>query len=427
MNERFLITGLAGKHTLKGSIKVGGAKNAALKAMAASVLFKDELTLKNVPSIEDIHRMGDLLEGLGSTVEAKKSGVYKIKTDPKSNARLCPEISKRMRASVVLTGPLLARFGHVEFPHPGGCVIGERPIDVFIEGFKKMGAAVRKKGTSYVVDAEGGRLKGAEIFLKVQSVTATETFLMAAVLARGTTVIKNAATEPEIEDLALFLKKCGARIGGIGTTTLTIEGGAPLLAKGKAYETVPDRIEAGSFIILAALAGRDVTITHCEPEHLESLTDALARAGVHLEIKKNSVRVLGSARKLKAVNIKTHEYPGFPTDLQAPMTVFLTQAVGESLVFETIFEGRLNYTESLNAMGADVVMMDPHRVIVRGSTSLHGKNLESPDLRAGLAFIIAAIVAKGDSVIHNVYNIDRGYERIEERLAKIGVSITRVN
>jgi len=425
MNEKFIVKGLAGKNILKGVIKVNGAKNAALKAMSASVLFRDNVTLKNIPDIEDIHRMADLLKDLGGNIKKQGAHTYIIATNSKGNTKLTPIISKCMRASIVLTGPILSRFGHVEFPHPGGCVIGERPIDIFIDGFKKMGASAKRRGETYTISATSKKLHGAEIFLKTQSVTATETFMMAAVLARGTTMIKNAATEPEIKDLADFLVRSGAHIIGAGTNTIIVKGGALLNSKGNIYTTMPDRIEAGSFLVLGALAGRKVEVSNCRPKDIEAVIETLRSAGVRLEVKKKSITVRG-ARKLNAVNIKTHEYPGFPTDLQAPMTVLLTQAEGESLVFETIFEGRLNYTESLSSMGAKIKMMDPHRVIVHGPTFLHGKKLESPDLRAGLAFVISAIVAKGTSVIHNVYNIDRGYERIEERLKAVGVEIERV-
>lgn len=427
IKDKFLIKGLDGKKILRGSVTINGAKNAALKLMAASVLFKDEVVLKNVPHIEDVKRMGDLLSDMGVEVNAKGKYSYSFSTPAKCSTKLSPEISKRLRASIVLTGPVLARFKKVSFPHPGGCVIGERPIDLFVEGFNKMGAAVRVKNDNYVLDAPGG-LKGAEIFLRNQSVTATETFMMAAVLAKGETIIKNASLEPEVLDLAEFLIDGGAKISGVGTTTLKIKGGALLAARGKSHTVSPDRIEAGSFLILGALTAKELEIKKCEPKHLESLIDTLRTSGVKMEIGKTSIKVFGgtSNERFKAVNIKTHEYPGFPTDLQAPMTVFLTQVSGESLVFETIFEGRLNYAESLESMGADITPMDPHRVIVKGPSPLHGKVLESPDLRAGLAFIIAAIVAKGDSVIHNIYNIDRGYESVEERLRDIGVDIMRV-
>ncbi len=423
--SKFLIKGLGGKKSLRGVIGVNGAKNAALKLMAASILFKDEVVLKNIPDIEDIRHTADLLDKLGFTVKREGKRTYKIKPTKHINYELSSETAKRLRASIVLTGPVLARLGKVKFPHPGGCVIGKRPIDLFLDGFKKMGARVADKNGSYVISTQSGKLNGAEIFLRVPSVTGTETFMMAGVLAKGTTIIKNAAMEPEITHLAEFLVSSGAKISGAGTPTITIKGGG-LLSQKKPHTAMPDRIEAGSFLILGALVAKDLLIKDCNPNHLEILIDALRSSGVKIDTEKNSIRVRSSKNDYKPMDIKTHEYPGFPTDLQAPMTVFLTQATGESFVFETIFEGRLNYTESLVRMGAEIKMMDPHRIIVKGPSPLHGKVLESPDLRAGLAFVVAAIVASGDSIVHNVRNIDRGYERVEERLREIGVDIARV-
>jgi UDP-N-acetylglucosamine 1-carboxyvinyltransferase len=427
--DTFHITGLGGAYTLEGEIPVGGAKNAALKMVAASLLFADELTLKNVPDIEDIHRIADLLEDMGVSVQKKGLHTYMLKTGADVRTTLSPDIAKKIRSSVVVTGPLLARRGKVVFPHPGGCIIGARPIDFFLESFKKMGATVKEKETEYIIEAKDGKLVGATLFLPTPSVTVTETIMMAAVLAKGTTVIKNAALEPEISYMATYLNQCGAKITGAGTPTITIKGGSLLKSKGNAYVTMPDRIEAGSFLILAALAGKDVTVTKCDPTHLEAVVHTLQRAGVDVEVGKSTLRVVrnGSKNKgpIRAVNIKTHEYPGFPTDVQAPMVVLLTQAEGESLVHETIFEGRLAYAESLEGMGADITPMDPHRMMVKGKTPLRGRNLTSPDLRAGLAFVLAAIVAKGESVVHNVYNIDRGYESVEKRLQALGVHIER--
>jgi len=427
--DKFLIKGLSGKKTLKGSITIGGAKNAALKLMAATLLFKDEVTIKNIPNIEDVKRMADLLEDLGVGITKKSDHLYIFNTQSKYKTKLCPDISKRLRASIVVTGPLLSRFGSVSFPHPGGCVIGARPIDLFLDGFKRMGATVRVKNENYVVEAPSGKLKGAIIFLRNQSVTATETFMMAGVLAKGETVIRNAALEPEVEDLANFLVAGGAKIKGIGTTTLVIKGGSLLSVRGKKYSVLPDRIEAGSFLVLGALAARELEIKKCNPKHLESLIEILRVSGVKIEVSKSSIKVFGTTptSRLKAIDVKTHEYPGFPTDLQAPMTILLTQVSGESMVFETVFEGRLSYTEALSTMGANIIVMDPHRIIINGPSSFHGKVLESPDLRAGLAFVIAAVIAKGDSVIHNIYNIDRGYENVEKKLRGIGVDITRIN
>jgi len=426
MKEKFVIQGLGGKKTLSGEISVNGAKNDVLKVMAASLLFADPLSVENVPDIEDVLRMEELLGAIGVNIE-KKKGSRILSCGKNISSEVPADISKRFRASIVVSGPLLGRTGKVVFPHPGGCVIGARPIDLFISGFKKMGAVVEEDNNGYSVIAKNG-LRGAEIFFRNQSVGATETFMMTAILAKGKTVLKNCAMEPEIQSLAKFLTECGAKIQGIGTTTMEIVGGGLLHSKGRAYKTLPDRLETGSFLLLGALAAKDLTIKNCEPKHVEALIEMLEHSGVKLEIGKRSIRVLGEKYKnedLKSANVKTHEYPGFPTDIQSPMVVYLTQAGGESVVFETIFEGRLNYTSELVRMGANITMWDANRVMVKGPTPLKGKELESPDIRTGYAFVIAGIIAKGETVIHNVYYIDRGYANIEERLKKIGVDIFR--
>ncbi len=433
MSAYFTIKGLAGKRMLQGDVRIVGAKNAALKAIAASILYKTPLTLTNVPHIEDVSRMLDILREMGAkTTFADHTAVIDVAT--LASHTLTPEISKRLRASIVLTGPILARHGEVKFPHPGGCVIGERPIDLFLEGYIKMGAIISRVGKFYHIKAPKGGLLGAEIFFRLASVTGTETFMMAAVLAKGTTVIRNAAMEPEIKWLADMLCASGANIEGAGTSTITIRGGATLSCENKkslkvrdAFRVVPDRIEAGSFLILGALAAKRLTLTHVEPAHLGSLIEILQYSGITLSISGQTITVESpqTNKVLRAVSVRTHEYPGFPTDLQAPLMIYLTQTKGESLVFETIFEGRLNYTESLNRMGANITMMDPHRVLVKGPTKLKGRVLESPDLRAGLAFVIAGAISTGNSEIHNVYNIDRGYESIEDRLRSIGLDIKR--
>lgn len=423
--EVFVVRGTAGKRTLQGSIPVYGAKNAVLKAFAASVLFEDGMTLQNVPAIEDVHRITELLEKSGAQVSFDKKRTYTVLAGKKFDTNLDTTLAKRFRASVVLTGPILARYKKVSFPHPGGCVLGGRPIDVFLSAYEALGVKIVHKSDRYFLTAPKG-LQGAIINFRVQSVTGTETIMMAATLAKGVTVLKNAAMEPEIVELANYLNQSGAKIEGAGTPTITITGVKSLRTNNVSYVTMPDRIEAGSFIILASLLGKDVTVTHCEPLHMESLLQHLSMMGVDLTIGKDFVRVRGNAKtKLTSIDVKTHEYPGFPTDIQAPMMIALTQAAGESTVFETIFEDRLRYVESLKIMGADVTTMNPLQVIVRGPRSLRGKELESPDLRAGLAYLIAAGVAEGESIIGMVYNIDRGYEKIEDRLSAIGFSIQR--
>lgn len=429
MKDSFIVTGLGGKKTLSGSIAVRGAKNAVLPAMASALLFKDTLTITNVPLIQDVDRMAELLTGLGVTVEKTSTRRYQITVTKAVNTSFATGAAEQLRASIILTGPTLARFGSVSFPHPGGCVIGPRPIDLFLDGFKKMGAHVKITKNHYRITTKEKKLHGATIFFRVISVTATETFMMAATLAEGKTVLKNAALEPEIKHLADFLNSCGANIKGAGTATIEIEGTGLLQAQGKKYTTLPDRIEAGSFLILGALSADDLLITDCNPEHVSMLIELLQFSGVPIEVEKSSIRIKNNGKKrnrdFKALNIRTHEYPGFATDLQAPMVVYLTQVTGQAVVFETIFEGRLQYTSDLVRMGADITMWDPQRVMITGPRTLRSRELEGPDLRAGLAFVIAAIVAKGRSVINNVYYIDRGYESIEERLQNIGVSIER--
>lgn len=420
--DYFKIYGLADKRVLEGAIQVSGAKNAALKVMASAALFKDHVALANVPEIEDVNRMDELLEGVGMKIE-KSPNKRKIILPKELNPNLPFGPATAMRSSIVLTGPMLARMGKVSFPNPGGCSLGNRPIDMFLDGFRKMGAMVEEKGNEYVVTAKNG-LKSMEFFFKVQSHTGTETLMMAATLAKGKTVLKNCALEPEVKSLADFLNSCGAKIKGAGTQTITVVGGKPLVSKSKVYKTLPDRIETGTFMILGALLGKKITVQKCIPEHVEVLIEILKSAGVKMDIKKDSISVYG-AEKLKEVNVRTHEYPGLPTDLQAPMGVFLTQAEGESALFETVYENRLGYIHDLISMGAKITTQDTHRVLVTGKTPLSGKKVKAPDLRAGMAFVMAGLLATGETIVENAYVIDRGYEHIVERLTKLGAQIER--
>lgn len=425
ISQKFIVEGLSGRKTLKGEIAVGGAKNAVLKIMPASVLFSDKLEISNVPAIEDVARIVELLGAAGAKV-VRGEGTLAIEQPQEWNPALDKKIAERLRASIMLTGPLLARTGRVEFPFPGGCVLGERSIDVFLNGFKAMGASV-KEDDSYFTITSSGKLKGARIIFPLVSVTGTETLMMAAVLAEGETVLENAAMEPEIQYLADFLNSCGARIAGAGTSTITITGGGLLAANGKIFITPPDRIETGSFVLLAALAGEDVTITNCNPAWLTVPLEMLRRAGVPLEVGESTIRIQTkhAPEHYAMFGIRTHEYPGFPTDLQAPMAAFLSQCIGEASILETIFDGRFRYVDDLVLMGADIRVMNPHRILIRGPKKLSRKELTSPDLRGGLAYIIAAAVAEGTSTINNAYVIDRGYGHIEERLQKLGLNIRR--
>lgn len=417
--QKFVVHG--GKK-LSGEIEVMGAKNAVLKAFAASLLFQEPIVIKNSPLIEDVFRMIELLEKMGAVVSREGERNFKVSGNLVNSQILDAGISKSMRASVVLTGPILARFKKAVFPHPGGCVIGERPIDVFLQGFEKLGAKIRIEGDNYILEAE--KLKGEEIIFKKVSVTATETLMMAAVLTEGKTVLYNAAREPEIPALADFLNLSGARIKGAGTHKIEITGVKKLKFK-KPYVVIPDRIETGSFAILGALLGKEIKIKNCKPNHLLVFLEYIKSVGADILKGKDYIKI-SAAKKLTSIDVKTKEYPGFPTDLQAPFTTLLTQAEGKSIVSETVFEGRLNYIEDLNRMGANIIQCDPQRIIIEGPRRLRGREMESPDIRAGLGFLLAALCAKGESVIHGIYKIDRGYEKIEERLQKLGADIKRV-
>lgn len=429
MNDQiFKVNGLGGAKTLGGEVAISGAKNAVLPLLVSTLLFTDDVRLSNVPDIEDVHRMSELMRKIGVNIKQEGDNTYILNSHEAKDFELDVSIAKKLRASIILIGPMLARFGKVTTPHPGGCVIGERPIDVFIRGFENMGVTCHETEDGYEFSAPQGMHPG-EIFLNFPSFTATETLMMAAVLTEGQTVIKNASMEPEIVDLAEFLNQCGANIRGAGTTTITISGSkSRLRANGVVWRTLPDRIEAGSFLILGALCAENLLISNCNPRHLESLYINLRNAGVPIEAGDNYLRISGNTKdntNFKSFGVTTHVYPGFPTDLQAPISVFLTQSSGEALIFETIFENRLGYSQDLVSMGADILSLDAHRIMIKGGTPLRGKELYGPDLRAGLAFIIAALVAEGESVIHNVYYIDRGYEHIDKKLSNIGVEISR--
>lgn len=416
--DKFVIKG--GKK-LKGEIEVKGAKNFALKILAASLLTGEEWTISNVPQIEDVFRQIELLKSVGAEVRDSR-GTYHIKAENIQAAHLNSEAARKLKGSILMVGPLLVRQGEVKLPVPGGCVIGQRPRDIFIDGFKAFGAEVKESRQGYHLTAK--KLKGTKFIFPMISVTATEAMILTAVLAEGKTLLKNAACEPEIPALADFLNKCGAKIKGAGTPFIEIEGVKSL--KGGRCRVMPDRIEAGSLILLGLATQSPIRVVGLNPEHLETLWFLLEKSGADLNIGPDFVEIKPGP-VLKAVNIKTHEYPGFVTDLQAPFTVLMTQAKGPSLIHETIFEGRLFYTDILNQMGAKITLCDPHRAIVEGPSRLYGRNIISPDIRAGIALVIAALIAKGESVIENIYQVDRGYERIEERLQKLGADIKRVN
>lgn len=411
-----------GGRRLKGTIAVRGSKNHAAKVFPAALLFKEAITIDHMPCVEDVFRSRELLTHLGGAV-VSRARQWEIAGHSLTHSVLDKDIAERIRTSILFVGPLLARKKKVIFPHPGGCIIGKRPIDLFLDGWKAMGAHIKETPGGYTLATPS--LRGIDYTFRVPSHTATEGLMMTAVLARGRTILRNAACEVEITALADLLIKGGAHIKGAGTPTIIIEGrGGNLLARAQST-IIPDRLEAGNLAILATLLGDPITITQCNPHHLEVLLAHLAYVGASIIKGRSWIRV-ARAPHLRPINIKTKEYPGFVTDYQAPFTVLLTQAKGQSLVFETIFDGRLSYIEDLNRMGAAITLCDPHRAMVVGPTPLRGRAMESPDLRAGLAFLIAALIAKGTSRIGNAYQIDRGHENIEERLRKLGADIIRV-
>jgi UDP-N-acetylglucosamine 1-carboxyvinyltransferase len=422
------VTGCGGKKSLQGRVQINGAKNALLPALASSLLFAGDMKITNAPITEDTHRMKEVMEPLGVSFDISGEHEITLNSDGLRSGKLSKEVATKMRASVVLTGPLLARIGRVVFPQPGGCVIGARPIDQFIEGYQRLGARVVYTKDAYVMTAPPGGLRGADIFFKVQTVTGTSALMMTALLAKGVTRLSNCALEPEITSLAEYLVSCGAQIKGIGTTTLTITGGKLLKAK-KPYVTIPDRIETGSFLLLGALTCKNLAIENCRPDHVEILTSYLQEAGVPIEIEKQTLRIVNNTKpnfSFKNFNVRTHEYPGFPTDLQPIVVAFLALVKGESNLFETIYEGRLKYTGDLIQMGASIQITSARELVVTGVKKLQGTTLMAHDIRAGFAVLMAALVASGQSTIHGVYFIDRGYEAIEKRLQALGARIERI-
>jgi UDP-N-acetylglucosamine 1-carboxyvinyltransferase len=416
----FVIEGLAGKKSLKGSIPVYGAKNSVLPTMAASILMPGETVIQNVPDIADVRSMSTLLEKLGAYVHVGEREVT-VNARDVSGTVLDQAAAKSLRASVLLIGPVLARMGAVTFPHPGGDLIGERPIDLFISGLQALGAGLTESGDTYTLSVPNG-LTGGDFFFSTVSVTATEALMMAATRAKGTVVLRNAALEPEVVALATFLRSAGAVIEGDGTPTIVIK--PVTLVEPPPYTVIPDRIEAATFLALGALAGESLTVTNLVPHHLDAVIDVLTRMGVSLTVGRDEITVRAPERLLP-VRVRTHEYPGFPTDAHPPVMVLLTQAEGESVLIESIFDGRLPYTAELVRMGADIELMSPHRAHVRGPRALKGAQIVSPDIRAGLAYMLAAIVASGESEVGNAHLVDRGYEKIEHRLSALGVSIKR--
>jgi UDP-N-acetylglucosamine 1-carboxyvinyltransferase len=415
--DKFVITGGI---PLKGEIPTSGSKNSALPALAAALLTEEPVTLHRVPRVRDIRTMERLLVDIGSTVEVT-DGVVKLTTE----RIVCPEapyeLVKTMRASSLVLGPLVARSHRARVSLPGGCAIGGRPINLHIFGLEQLGARINQAHGYIEAEAPEG-LRGATINFDRITVTGTEDMMMAAVLARGETVLRNAAREPEVVDLAGLLTKMGAQIEGAGTSTIRIQGVERL--HGAEHTIIPDRIEAGTFLVAAAITGGDVTVTGCEPVHVETLVSKMQQAGVDVtQPVPSSLRVRGGGR-LRSVDMTTEEYPGFATDLQAQYMALMTQAEGIAMIVETIFENRFMHAQELARMGANI-RIDGRQAIVAGPRGLTGAGVIASDLRASASLVLAALVARGETVIDRVYHIDRGYEKIEEKLAAVGAAIRR--
>ena len=406
---------------LTGEVKASGAKNAALPILAASLLTADDLVLNNVPHLSDIRTMGKLLSGLGMTVE-RQAESETVRLNAKSLTTLTApyDLVKTMRASIVTLGPMLARFGEARVSLPGGCAIGARPVDQHIKGLQALGAEV-VIDHGYVV-AKAKRLKGAHIVTDMVTVTGTENLLMAATLAEGTTVIENAAREPEVVDLADCLIAMGAKIRGAGTPVIEIEGVSEL--HGATHSVLPDRIETGSFLVAALMTRGDVTVTHAAPHTLDIVLDKLREAGAHVQMGNDWIRVSIDKRP-QAVSVRTVPHPGFPTDMQAQFMALDTIAEGTGRITETIFENRFMHVPELQRLGANITV-DGHTAVVTGVSELSGANVMATDLRASASLVIAGLVAKGETIVDRIYHLDRGYDHMEVKLATLGAQIERI-
>jgi UDP-N-acetylglucosamine 1-carboxyvinyltransferase len=410
---------IEGGHPLSGTIRIHGSKNAALPILAASLLAEGKVTIRNVPRLLDIEVMLDILRDLGCKARHQDT-VVTVESAVATSSHIPETLMRKMRSSVFLMGPLLARFGEVQLYQPGGCAIGERKIDLHLRGLAALGANIEEKGSRIVCSAR--RLRGAEISLDFPSVGATENIMMAAVLAQGRTTIIGAAREPEIQDLQQFLNVMGAEVRGAGTDTLTIDGVRSL--SGCDFEVIPDRIVTGTVMVAAAATRGEVTLENTQPGHLTSLVHVLRRAGVQIEVGNDIINVGANSRPLAVDRIVTSPYPAFPTDLQAQVMTLLSLANGVSVLKETIFEGRFKHVDELCRMGADI-RVDLNNAFIRGVPQLYGTTVEATDLRAGAALVIAGLAAQGRTVVEHVHHIDRGYDRVEEMFRQIGGHITR--
>ena len=411
---------IEGGHRLNGTVRISGSKNATVALIPAAVLAYGPVTICGVPNISDVRSLSVLLNELGVQVTKKQEDIIIIDPTRMENRSLVGESVSKLRASYYFMGALLGKYGRVEMKMPGGCYLGPRPIDLHLKGFEALGASVQYERGSYIIEAK--ELVGNKIFLDISSVGATINIMMAAVYAKGRTTIENAAKEPEIIDIATMLNKMGAHIRGMGTSVITIDGVDRLM--GCFHEIIPDRIEAATYVVLAAAAADEMVIENIIPQHLDALLMKLDEIGIEMEVEVDRVRVRGMQGPLKGTVIKTKPYPGFATDIQQPLTTLLTQAQGQSIITETIYPERFKHCAELNKMGADIDVMVPS-CFVNGPTKLSGTEVVATDLRCGAALVVAGLIAEGITEIHDVYHIDRGYENLDGKLCSLGAHIWR--
>ena len=411
---------IEGGHDLNGTVRISGSKNATVALIPACVLGNEPVTIYGVPNISDVQSLIVLLNELGVYVEKRDEETLYIDPTHMENIPMVSKAVSKLRASYYFMGALLGKFGHAEIKMPGGCYLGPRPIDLHLKGFEALGADIQYENGCYILDAK--ELKGTNIFLDISSVGATINIMMAAVYAKGRTVIENAAREPEIIDIATLLNKMGARIHGMGTSTLVIDGVEYL--KGCIHEIIPDRIEAATYVIMAAAMANDMRIENIIPQHLEAIVMKLQEVGINMEVGSDFIHVFKTGKPLKRTEILTKPYPGFATDVQQPFTVLLTQCEGQSVVTETIYTERFKHCAELNKMGADIDVHTPS-AFINGKTKLHGSKVTATDLRCGAGLVIAALMADGVTEIHDIYHIDRGYDNLDGKLAHLGAKMWR--
>lgn len=411
---------IEGGHDLNGTVRISGSKNATVALIPACVLGNEPVTIYGVPNISDVQSLIVLLNELGVYVEKRDEETLYIDPTHMENIPMVSKVVSKLRASYYFMGALLGKFGHAEIKMPGGCYLGPRPIDLHLKGFEALGANIQYENGCYILDAK--ELKGTNIFLDISSVGATINIMMAAVYAKGRTVIENAAREPEIIDIATLLNKMGARIHGMGTSTLVIDGVEYL--KGCIHEIIPDRIEAATYVIMAAAMANDMRIENIIPQHLEAIVMKLQEVGINMEVGSDFIHVFKTDKPLKRTEILTKPYPGFATDVQQPFTVLLTQCEGQSVVTETIYTERFKHCAELNKMGADIDVHTPS-AFINGKTKLHGSKVTATDLRCGAGLVIAALMADGVTEIHDIYHIDRGYDNLDGKLAHLGAKMWR--